>query len=154
MLSGCAVFDQPVGKAAQEEKKQIEKSSQEEKKPIESEEELRAKAAIRHLATAKRLLEQGDPDSSIKESLKALNLAGKNSPGDEALFNIGIAHIHPKNTKKDYDRSIAVFSRMIKEYPQSQLIEQARTWIDLLRVIEKLKKVDIVIEEKKKELSK
>ncbi|MBN2655050.1 MAG: hypothetical protein JXR79_08090 [Nitrospirae bacterium] len=143
-LSGCAVLNNQTGRTAQHDTR----------KRVDSEEEIRAKSAVRHLSLSKKLLEQGDHDSSIKESQKALSLSGKSTPGDEALYTMGLAHIHHKNPKKDYEKSMILFNRMIREYPQSQLADHARTWIELLQVIEKLKKVDIVIEEKKKELSK
>ncbi|MCE5312365.1 MAG: hypothetical protein LLF86_04350 [Nitrospiraceae bacterium] len=148
-LSGCATLDESGSRVTQKADTKLEA-----KVRVEKEEDVRAKSAARHIALAKKLFEQGEIDSSIKESQKALIMSGRNSPGDEALFTMGLACIHPKNPKKDYERSMALFVRMIREYPHSALAEQARTWVDVLHVIEKLKKVDIEIEEKKKELSK
>jgi hypothetical protein len=69
-------------------------------------------------------------------------------------------------------KSIAVFKRLIKEYPQSPWTEQAKIWVQVVqdnenarrvattvaqendklkRMIEESKKVDIEIEEKKRE---
>ena len=77
---------------------------------------------------------------------------------------MGLIFAHAGNPKKDYGRSVAFFRRMIKEYPQSSLAEQAKIWIGILQeneklnqmiqnlnlVIEESKRVDIEIEEKKR----
>jgi outer membrane protein assembly factor BamD (BamD/ComL family) len=63
-----------------------------------------------------------------------------------------------RNPKRDLEKSLSHFLRLVKEYPQSAFADEAKTWIDLLqenqklnRMIEKSKEVDIAIEEKKRE---
>ncbi|MDD5723563.1 MAG: tetratricopeptide repeat protein [Syntrophales bacterium] len=90
---------------------------------------------------------------SLEENKKALSLSGKKPPGDEALFNMGLIYSHYGYSQKDYEKSLGLFKRLVTEYPQSRLVEQAKIWIGVLEVIEKTKQVDIEIEEKKKELS-
>ena len=121
-----------------------------------------------HLFQARKLLEQGDYDGSLKENQKALSFSGQNPPGDEALFNMGLIYAHHGNPKKDYSKSIVFFKRLIKDYPQSSLVEQARIWTGILQeneklnqtirklnqVIEESKQVDIEIEERKREKAK
>jgi outer membrane protein assembly factor BamD (BamD/ComL family) len=87
-----------------------------------------------------------------------LSVPGKNSPKDRALFQIGLIQASSRNPKRDPEKALSVFLRLVKEYPQSPFAEEARTWIDLLqenqklnRMIEKSKEVDIAIEEKKRE---
>jgi len=99
------------------------------------------------------LLAHDDYESSLKENQEALSLSGKNPPGDEALFNMGLIYCHYGYSQKDYKKSLGLFKRLLKEHPQSHLVEQAKIWIGVLEVIEKTKQVDIEIEEKKKELS-
>ncbi len=120
------------------------------------------------LSQAKELLAQRDYGGSLKESQKILSLAGKDSPGDEALFHIGLIYAHPNNPKKDYRKSLRFFKRITRDYPQSPLIEQARIWIGILQeherlnktvekyyqMIEESKRVDIEIEERKREKGK
>jgi len=117
---------------------------------------------------SQKLLAEGKYEGALKENQRILSLSGQNPPGDEALFNIGLIHAHPGNTKKDYGKSLTFFRRLIKEYPQSSWVEQAKTWAGVLqeneklsrsieelsRVIEKSKQVDIEIEEKKREKGK
>ncbi|HZD39531.1 MAG TPA: L,D-transpeptidase family protein [Terriglobales bacterium] len=39
---------------------------------------------------------------------------------DRALFEMGIVYAHPKNERKDYQKSLDCFQRIIKEYPGSE----------------------------------
>jgi murein L,D-transpeptidase YafK len=39
---------------------------------------------------------------------------------DRALFEMGIIYAHPKNEKKDYQKSLECFQKLIKEYPESE----------------------------------
>ncbi len=121
-----------------------------------------------HLLRARTLLDQRDYDGSSKENQKVLSLAGQNSPGDEALFNMGVIYAHAGNPKKDYDKSIFFFKKLTKDYPKSPFVTQARVWTGILQeneklrqtiqklnqVIEESKQVDIEIEEKKREKGK
>ncbi|MCL5063236.1 MAG: tetratricopeptide repeat protein [Nitrospiraceae bacterium] len=116
-------------------------------------ERVKEKEASGHLVHAKELLAQGDYEGSLKETQKALTFSGGNPPGDEALFNMGLIYAHPKNHKKDFKKSLSFFRRLIKDYPQSPLTEQAKIWIGVLHMIEKSKQVDVEIEEMEKEMS-
>jgi len=121
-----------------------------------------------HLLLARKLLEQRDFEGSLKENQKVLSVSGQNSPADEAVFNMGVIYAHFGNPKKDYSKSIGYFKKLLKEYPQSPFIEQARVWAGILQeneklsqtiqklnqVIEESKDVDIQIEEKKREKAK
>ncbi|MFH1148427.1 MAG: tetratricopeptide repeat protein [Pseudomonadota bacterium] len=62
--------------------------------------------------------------------------------GDQAFFQMGIVSVHPKNTKRDYEKSLAYFQKLIKEYPESQLKEEAESLVSLLNgVMESEKRV-------------
>lgn len=112
------------------------------------------KETSEHLSRAKELLAQRDYEGSLKENQKVLSISDNKSPADEALFNIGLIYSHYGYQKKDYKKSLHFHRRLIKDFPRSPLVEQAKIWIGVLEVIEKTKQVDIDIEEKKKELSK
>ena len=121
-----------------------------------------------HLLQARRLLEQRDYEGALKENQKILSFSNQNPPGDEALFNMGLIYAHFSNPKKDYGKSVVFFRKLMKDYPQSPLVEQARIWTGILQeneklsqtiqklnqVIEESKHVDIEIEEKKREKAK
>ena len=76
-----------------------------------------------------------------------------------------IMGIYPK---RDYQKSLDHFKRLVKVFPQSPFAGQAKIWIGLLqenerlkreieelnKTIKKSKQVDIEIDEKKREISK
>ena len=107
-----------------------------------------------HLLRARDLVAQGDYDGAVRENQQVLSLSPDASPGDEALFSLGLIYAHYGNPKKDFKRSLGFFTRIVKEFPGSPLAEEAKIWIGVLGSIEKAKQVDIQIEEKKKELTK
>ena len=117
--------------------------------------------AREHLLRGQRLLAQGDYESALNENQKVLSMCTQRSPEDEALFNMGLIYAHSGNPRKDLGKSLDFFNKLIKDYPKSPLAEQAKVWIELLkeneelnRVIQKLKQVDIEVEEKKRETAK
>jgi tetratricopeptide (TPR) repeat protein len=131
--------------------------------------EMEAKRETReHLTMAQKLLDQGDYEGSLKENQKVLSLYNNVPPGDEALFNMGLIYAHYGYPKRDYKKSLDLFKRLAKVFPQSPLVRQAKIWIGLLqenerlnieieelnKTIKKSKQIDIEIDEKKKELSK
>ena len=110
---------------------------------------------------SQKLLAAGDFEGFISENQKILSLAYPRSPKDEALFNLGLVYAHEGNPKKDFSKSLDFFKRLIREHPRSPLVEQAKIWVGLLqeydslnKVIQKLKQVDIEVEERKREKAK
>jgi tetratricopeptide (TPR) repeat protein len=125
-----------------------------------------------HLTLGRKLLAQGEYAQALRENEKVLSLAGRDIPRDESLFSIGLIHAHPANPARDYGKSLASFRRLLKDYPGSPLEEQARILTGLLQenekldrtverldrtverlntVINELKKVDIGVDQKKRE---
>lgn len=129
--------------------------------PEGTKEQERAKEDIKtneHLFRGQELFIRGDYDGSLKEYRKVLALSANRPPGDEAVFHIGLIYAHHRNPKRDLAMSLSFFSKLIKDYPQSPWVEQAKIWAEVLRenetlkkVIEESKQVDIEIEEKKRE---
>jgi len=121
-----------------------------------------------HLFLGRTYLAQEDFGSALRESEKVMSLAGNNVPVDDALFYIGLIYAHPANPERDYVKSIVSFRRLMKDYPGSPLVEQAKILVGLLQendklnrtverlnnIIDELKKVDIGVEEKKREKTK
>jgi tetratricopeptide (TPR) repeat protein len=106
-----------------------------------------------HLDTLRTLTSQGDFEGAVKKNQEILSLSPKSPDADVALFSLGLLYAHYENPKKDYKQSLAYFRRLVREYPKAPLSEEAKIWIGVLQDIEKSMKVDIEIEEKKKELS-
>jgi tetratricopeptide (TPR) repeat protein len=125
-----------------------EKKIKTEKKP-----ESKEQALCRHLLNGQERLLKGDYQEALRENEKALSLADKKaSGGDKALFTMGLAYVHYQNPERDYRKSLECFARLVAEYPQSPLVEQAQIWMNMLDIIEKEKQVDFEIEQKKKDL--
>jgi tetratricopeptide (TPR) repeat protein len=91
-----------------------------------------------HLVTAQKLLDQGDYDGALRENQKVLSSHGNIPPGDESLFNIGLIYAHYGYPKRDYEKSVDYFKRLVKVYPQSPLAGQAKIWIGIFKEHKKL----------------
>jgi tetratricopeptide (TPR) repeat protein len=103
------------------------------------------------------LLARGDYEGALAENQKVLALSNRQSPGDEALFNIGLIYAHSGNPKKDYRKALDSFRKMMTDYPKSPFFEQAKIWVGILQenerlnlVIENSREVDLEIEERKR----
>jgi hypothetical protein len=104
-------------------------------------------------------------EGALKESRQVLALSDQKAREDESLFKMGLFYATSGNAKKDYAKSLHFLRKLIKDFPQSSLVEPARILLALLQeneklkqsienlnqVIEKSKQVDIQIEEKKRE---
>jgi hypothetical protein len=131
--------------------------------------------ALEHLALGRHFLARGEYGNALKENERVLSLAGRNTPVAEALFYVGLIHALPANPARNYGKSVVAFKRLIKEYPGSFLIEQAKAIVELLQendnlirrvdrlnntvdrlnnTIDELKKVDIDVDQKKAEHAK
>jgi len=110
-----------------------------------------------NLIRSQKLLAQGNYEGAVVENQKVLSLPDPRSPKDEALFNLGLIYAHSRNPQKDIEKSLGYFKRLINHYSKSSLVEQAKTWVGILKeneelnfLIQKLKQVDIDIEEMKR----
>jgi tetratricopeptide (TPR) repeat protein len=148
VLSGCMTF-----------KKEFNQSTSQEVTPEKaSKQGESANPACEFLLRSKKLLHRGDYAGSLKESQRVLSLPGKNYPKDQALFQMGLIYAHVDNPQRDFGKALEYFKRVVKDYSQSPLAEEARVWAGVLQeneklsqVIEKSKQVDIAVEEKKRE---
>lgn len=110
-----------------------------------------------YLIRSKKLLAQGNYEGAIAENHKVLSLSDRRSMKDEALFNLGLIYAHFRNPQKDIEKSLEYFNRLIKNYPKSSFVEQTKIWVGILEEneelsyrIQKLKQLDIYIEEMKR----
>jgi tetratricopeptide (TPR) repeat protein len=114
--------------------------------------------ALQAVLRGQRFLARQEYENSVKELQKALALAGNKPPADDAIFHLGLIYAHVGNPKKDNRTAMNYFNRLIKEQPQSPWVEQAKAWVGVLQINEKLsdtleksKQVDIEIEEKRRQ---
>ncbi len=73
---------------------------------------------------------------ALKQNQAAL-AAGKIAP-DVALYNTGYMLAHPANPKKDLPRALHAFQTLMAEYPQSSLVEPAKSWMEVLEQQQKI----------------
>jgi hypothetical protein len=107
-----------------------------------------------HLMRVEGLLGRGNFEGAMKESQDILARSPKEPPGDEALMAMGLISAHYANPKKDYQKALGFFMRLEREFPRSPLAEEVKIWVSVLEAYEKVKQVDLDIEEMKKELGK
>jgi tetratricopeptide (TPR) repeat protein len=84
---------------------------------------------------SRSLFAQGNYDSAFAENQKVF--AEGRSP-DIALFNMGMISAYSSNPKKDYPRALGYFRKVVKDYPESPLAEQAKVWIQVLEESQKI----------------
>lgn len=94
--------------------------------------------ARQHFVRGGDLLANGDYEGSLRENREAFSLAGRNTPGDDALFNMALIYAHYEYPKRDYKKSLDLFRRLEKVYPRSPLVVKAKIWIGMLQENEKL----------------
>jgi len=110
-----------------------------------------------HLLRSQKFLAQGNYEGAITENKKILSLPDSKSPKDEALFNLGLIYAHFGNPQQDLQKSVEFFKMLMKNYPKSLLADQAKVWVEILEenvglnhLLQKLKQVDIEIEDMKR----
>ena len=106
------------------------------------------------LARNQKLWAQNDFDRAMEENQAVLAKYGHKPPADEALYGLGFIFAQTNNPKKDYNKSILYFRRLVKEFPQSLRVEEARAWVQMLELWERSKQIDLEIENKRKQFRK
>jgi outer membrane protein assembly factor BamD (BamD/ComL family) len=91
------------------------------------------------LLHSQRLIAKGDFEGAVEENQKVLSSYVNRPPADEALFNMGLIYAHYGNPNKDYKKAFSFFRRLVKEFPQSPLYEEAKVWTGVLNTIEETK---------------
>jgi len=109
--------------------------------------------AAEQLSTPRPVVENQNFTEAVRKNEQILREAGKSPPADEALYNLGLIYAHNDNPAKDYGKAEKYFLRLTKEFPDSPLVEEARIWLGLFGVFEKMRQIDLEIEQQKKELN-
>ena len=122
------------------------------------------------IAKARTLMFKGDYEASLKHNKEVLRQFPR-TLGDQALFQMGLNYAHPEKPNPDYQKAIECFQSIIEGFSKSSIRDEAGIWIlflqkaiennkrfdnlkrqkeDLKDQIEKLKKIDLGIEDKKR----
>lgn len=81
-----------------------------------------------------------------------LEQSGRHAPADAALYNLGLIYAHIDNPAKDFHKARGYFAELSRDFPNSPLAEEARVWVGLFQIIEKMQQIDLDIEQQKKQL--
>jgi len=76
------------------------------------------------LARASEYMAIGDFQAALAENDKVFKRAS-HTLGAHALIQRGLIYSHPQNPNRDYQKSIEYFQEVTKEFPDSDLIDQA-----------------------------
>lgn len=86
---------------------------------------------VRHLTLSECLLMKGDYDGARQQAQIVLErFAGE--ADDRALLLLGMARVHPDNPQRDVQGAGGAFRRIVKDYPLSPLVVDARNWLALI----------------------
>lgn len=122
--------------------------------PVTIERIIVEKANCLQLDVLESLARDDDFDTLLRQNEENLTALQKGRPADELLFTLGLLYAHPENPKKSYRKALSFFKRVLSEYPRSICVVEAKIWAGVLDDMERAAKVDVEIEQKKKELSK
>lgn len=86
----------------------------------------------RHLDLADKLLSGGDYAGALKEYEAAAEILPGDAPGDRALFYMGMIWAHPDNPGRDYKSSLDCLRRLVRDFPESDLMEEAVVWTGVI----------------------
>jgi outer membrane protein assembly factor BamD (BamD/ComL family) len=89
-----------------------------------------------HLQHVQHLIDQGDFEGALRENQQVFDLFPQSPPGDAALFNMGLIHVHYANPKRDFKEALGFFARLEKEFPKSARMEDAKIWTSVLETME------------------
>jgi outer membrane protein assembly factor BamD (BamD/ComL family) len=95
---------------------------------------------------------KGSFEETLKKNVTILNNNPETSPSDLALFNLGLLHVY-SDKEQDFNKALTYFKRLIREFPKSPRVDEARAWVKTLEIIIKLSRIEIEMEKKKKQLT-
>ncbi len=122
------------------------------------------------IAEARTLMFKGEFEASLKHNKDVLSQFPI-TLGDQALFQMGLNYANPVKANPDNQKAIECFQRIVEGFPKSNISDEAGIWIlflqktiennkrfenlqsqkeELKDQIEKLKKIDLGIEDKKR----
>ena len=99
------------------------------------------------LLRAKSSFARGDFLTSIKENQELLNRYPEKY-GDQALYAMGLIYAYPEYPDSNYETALTFFKKLIGEYPESVLKNQAKIWTSILnQASENKKEIDLLKKE-------
>ena len=78
-------------------------------------------------AEANDLYQQGNITASLDKYSEIIEKYP--ATADRALFEMGIIHAHAKNERKDYQKSLEYFQKLVRDYPESEYRQNSEMMI-------------------------
>lgn len=111
----------------------------------------------KHLDLAEKLISKGDYEGALKEYEEVVRLFPGVPPGDRSLFHMGLIWTHPDNPQKNYGKALECFQRLVRDFSQSALSEEAVVWVgainELIWCEGKIKDLEETLNASKKQLN-
>jgi len=73
------------------------------------------------LNKAEELAFRGNFEDAFRRDEEIVKLFPHTTPGDRAIFHMGLILAHPDNPKQDYGKSLKCFKKILKNFPESPL---------------------------------
>jgi len=78
------------------------------------------RVARQGILRGQELLTQGAYEESLRENQEVYSMVGESTPGDEALFTMGLIYTHYNNPKKDYTKFLLSAEALNLTYQELQ----------------------------------
>jgi len=121
-------------------------------------ESIRRRELRESLTQGQQLLARGDYEGSLKAFQNVIAMAKDQPPADSANFHIGVVYAHPQNPRRDRQKALGSFQRVVTQYPESRFVEPAKAWVGVLNEIEatkqEIERTKIEVEKSKQEIEK
>lgn len=88
--------------------------------------------AHKHLELAGDLTSKGNYEGALKAYNEILRRFPEDSPGDSALFHMGLLWARVDNPQKNYKKALNCFRRLLTDFPRSALRDEVRVWINAI----------------------
>ena len=89
----------------------------------------------KHLDMAEELISKGNYEGALKEDEEVVRLFPIVSPGDSAMFHMGLILAHPDNPQRNYEKALECFQRLVSDFPQGTFKEEVRVWVGAINEI-------------------
>lgn len=86
----------------------------------------------RWVIQAEELARAGEYRGALETYRRALDNSTRNAATERALVGLARLYVAPENPHRDYRRALETFDRLLKEYPESASVGEARAWRELL----------------------
>jgi len=82
---------------------------------------------------ASMMVIKGNYSGALEAYGKIARSYPRESPGDRALFEMGLLWSYPDNPKKNYEEALKYFERLLRDFPRSLLKKETSAWAEVLR---------------------